>query len=247
MKNDPFIPIKGKYETHLGKHGTVLMRKTKKSKLEDIKRLFQKEKVLKIDSLFKVLGTKSRRTVHRYMREMEYLTSYSHAGQYYTLFEIADFDSNELWHYGDIGFSKHGTLVDTIVYCVNQSTEGMTNSELQDKFHVLVKAALIDLVKKNKLVREKRENLYVYTSPDPDRTKDQLKKREQMAFDKVDDAIAFRVLLAAYRFIEKTPSPEKVAAFLKNEGSKISLEIVRRVLQRYGVEKKTQGSSSSNS
>lgn len=223
------------------------MRKTKKCKLEDVKKLFQKEKVLKIDSLCKVFGTQSRRTVHRYMKEMEYLTSYSHAGQYYTLFEIAEFDSNELWHYGDIGFSKRGTLIDTIVHCVTQSTEGMTNNELQDKFHVLVKAALIDLVKKNKLVREKRAKLYVYTSPDPERTKIQLKQREQMALNKIDDATTFRVLLAAYQFIEKVPSHEKVAAYLKTEGSKISLEVVRQVLERYGVEKKTQGSSLSSS
>lgn len=220
------------------------MRKTKKSKLEEIKKLFQKEKVVKIDSLFKVFGTESRRTVHRYMKEIEYLTSYSHAGQYYTLLELAKFDANDLWHYGDIGFSKHGTLLDTIVFCVNQSTEGMTNSELQDKFHVVVKAALIDLVKKDKLVREKRAKLYVYTSPDTDKAKDQLQKRDQAVLNKIDDATAFRVLLAAYQFIEKIPSPEKVAAFLKNEGSKISLEVVRRVLEQYGVEKKTQVSSS---
>jgi hypothetical protein len=224
------------------------MRKTKKEKLEAVVKLFHKEKVLTIDQLFAVFKTKSRRTVHRYMKELEYRTSYSHAGQYYTLFEIAEFDANGLWRYNDIGFSRHGTLLDTIVYLVDRSPEGMTNNELQEKFHLVVKAALIDLVKKKMLVREKRTNRYVYVSPDPSKGQKQLKQRTEFTTDSlIDDSISLRVLLMAYRLVGRSVSPVQVATGLKKEGSKISLEVVHQVFQKYDIGKKTLDFTSSQS
>jgi len=224
------------------------MRKKKKEKLEAVIELFRREKVLKIDEFFTVFKTQSPRTVRRYIKELKYLTSYSHAGKYYTLFELAEFDANGLWHYGDIGFSKHGTLLDTIVYLVKQSSEGMTHFELQEKFHLVVKAALIDLIKKHKLVREKRMNLYVYLSPDSDRAQKQLRAREKSSSHRlIDQGVAFRVLLAAYQIVEEFPTPEQVAQELKKEGSKISLEAVQQVFCHYGLEKKTLDSSCSRS
>ena len=216
------------------------MRMIKKEKLEAVVKLFCKEKVLKIDSLFEVFKTESRRTVHRYMKELEYRTSYSHAGQYYTLFEIAEFDTNGLWHYGEIGFSRHGTLLDTIVYLVDRSPEGMTDNELQEKFRLVVRAALIDLVRKKMIVREKRTNRYVYLSPDLAKGKKQLKQREEISADSLmDDSISLRVLLMAYRLVGKQVTSEQVATALKKESSKISLEVVRQVFQKYDMGKKT--------
>ena len=82
------------------------MSSTKKDKLRAVREMFHKKKVLKINDIFKILGTKSRMTAYRYMKEMDYLTSYSHKAQYYTLREIAKFDSHGLWIYDDIGFSR---------------------------------------------------------------------------------------------------------------------------------------------
>jgi hypothetical protein len=220
------------------------MRETKKEKLKAVVELFRRKKVLKIDEFFTVFKTQSPRTVRRYIKELKYLTSYSHAGKYYTLFELAEFDANGLWHYGDIGFSKHGTLLDTIVYLVKQSSAGMTHNELQEKFHLVVKAALIDLVKKHKLTREKRMNLYVYLNPDSDGAQKQLRAREKSTSRQlIDQGVAFRVLLAAYKIIEEFPTPEQVAHVLKREGSKISLEVVQQVFCYYELEKKTSDSN----
>lgn len=215
------------------------MGNTKKDKLEAIKALFRKKKVLRIEDIFKLLETISRMTVHRYIKELDYFTSYSHKGQYYTLKEITQFDENGLWHHDDIGFSKHGSLFDTIVHFVNCSEEGMTSSELQMESRTVVKYALLDLVEKNKLSRAKPSEVYVYLSPDPTKAEKQLEKRQEMIIDSVDDAIALRVLLIAYRLINGAISPEQVANTLKKEGSNISLKIVQQVFQRYRLEKKT--------
>jgi hypothetical protein len=224
------------------------MYQTKRDKLESLKRLFEREKVLKIEDISKVVGSKSQRTVRRYIKELKYLTSYTHKGRYYALEETAKFNEHGLWHCNDVGFSKHGGLFDTITYFVKRSEAGMTSHELQNEAHTVVKYALLDLVEKDKIARSKPNNVYVYVSPNPAIAKRQLHKRQNIVADQtIDQETIFRVLLAAYQCIEKVPSPEKVTAFLKNEGSKISSEVVQRILQRYGVEKKTQDSSSSSS
>lgn len=219
----------------------------KREKLDAIKRLFKEKKVLKSEDLSRAIGSESRRTVHRYIKELKYLTSYTHKGRYYTLEEIAKFNEHGLWHCGDVGFSKHGGLFNTITYFVGCSEAGMTGQELQNKAHTVVKYALLDLVEKEKIARSKPNKVYVYVSPDPAIAKKQLHTRQNIVDvdQAIDQETVFRVLLAAYQFIEKIPSPEKVAAFLKSEGSKISLQVVRRILQRYGVEKKTRDFTSS--
>lgn len=213
--------------------------KTKKDKLRAIKNLFHRHKVLKLEDLSKVIGTTSRRTVHRYMKELEYLTSYSHKGQYYTLQEIANFDSDGLWHYDDIGFSKHGTLFNTITFLVDHSDVGMTSKELQVESHTQVKYALLDLIKDEKVTRIKLDKKYVYFSSDQAKAQKQQEKREYIpTVQAVDKDTTFRVLLAAYRFIENPPTPEQVTGYLNDKGSKISLEVVRNVFYRYDLEKK---------
>jgi hypothetical protein len=179
---------------------------------------------------------------------MHCLTSYSHGGRFYTLPKIATFDEHGLWHYGDIGFSKYGTLLATIVHFVNQSSSGLTNNVLQQWCQVKVKDALIDLMRENKLVREKHAKRYVYLSTDSVKAQDQLKKHKKaVAKLLVDDSTALRVLLAAYQLFETVPTPEQVLMVLKKEGSKISLEIVQQVFQNYELVKKTLDFDSSQS
>ena len=216
------------------------MSKPKQRKVERLQELFQKKKVLKTEDLAKVLATNSRTTIHRYLKEMRCLTSYSHSGRFYTLTEIAKFDESGLWHYGDIGFSKYGTLLATIVHFVSQSSDGLTNNALQQRCQVKVKDALIDLMRENKLIREKHAKRYVYLSTDSIKARDQLKKHKKAAAKLlVDDSTALRVLLAAYQLFKTAPTPEQVMDVLKKDGSKISLEIVQQVFQNYELGKKT--------
>jgi hypothetical protein len=218
--------------------------KTKKDKLEAARILFEKKMVLQIEDLKRSFGIKSRRSVLRYMKEMDYLVSYSHAGQYYTLRKLATFDETGFWHVGDIGFSKHGTLLDTIEHLVNASDSGMTSAELQRECRLTVKVALIDLINKKKLTREKNQKIYVYTSIEPEKAYSQLDMRKKLDLIEyaVDDATALRVLLKAYQMLKGNVTPEQVAAALSIEGSKISGEVVKQVFNHYNLEKKTQDS-----
>ena len=81
-------------------------------------------------------------------------------------------------------------------------------------------------------------NVYVYLSSDLTKAKQQLKIRQDVVDVAIDDAVALRVLLMAYRLIGSSISPELVADALRKEGSEISLTVVSYIFQQYELEKK---------
>ena len=68
-------------------------------------RLFHRQPVVLLDDLRRALGTKSRTTIFRILSAAGYLTSFDHAGRYYTLRRIPDFDERGLWFWRDVGGS----------------------------------------------------------------------------------------------------------------------------------------------
>ena len=67
--------------------------------------LFRREKVLDMRTLRGRFPSRSRRSLFRDLAGLGYLTSYSHAGRFYTLADIAEFDERGLWFFRNIGFS----------------------------------------------------------------------------------------------------------------------------------------------
>lgn len=124
-----------------------------------------------------VLSTMSRTTGFRYLRELHHLTSYTHNGKYYTLPGIAQFDSNGFWYFGDIGFSVHGTLIDTLHQAITQSAAGKSNSELEKHCGAKVQAALRTLLHSKRIARVKLEKRYLYVNVNPNAGDHQIRKR----------------------------------------------------------------------
>ena len=80
---------------------------------EALSKLLRKQKIATMPELMAALGTDARRTVFRKLRELDYRTSYSHRGCYYTLDRVAEFDEFGLWSRAGVWFSVHGTLLAT--------------------------------------------------------------------------------------------------------------------------------------
>ena len=75
-----------------------------------LENFIKSRRVVQMRDLFEVVQSTSRMTVFRRLSGVEYLCSYTHTGRYYTLFDIARFDSDGIWFYDDIGFSQNGSL-----------------------------------------------------------------------------------------------------------------------------------------
>lgn len=150
-------------------------------RIEDLQRLFRKQKIATMPELKTALGTEVDVTVFRKLNELSYRTSYSHRGQYYTLDALARFDPQGLWWYRSVGFSRHGTLVSTLETFVQDSEAGYFATELTEVLRVGVKEALLQLVRQGRLARESVSGLYVYCATD------RARRREQLLVRKVND------------------------------------------------------------
>jgi len=141
-------------------------------------RLLRRSKIATLDQLSAALGSASSITVFRKLDQLQYRTSYSHRGRFYTLDRIARFDDNGLWSHDSVWFSRFGTLVETAAAFVNRSPSGYFVAELDQALHVSVQDALLQLVSQGRLARQRVSGLYLYCSADPALRQRQLQARQ---------------------------------------------------------------------
>ena len=185
-----------------------------------------------------VIGNRSTRTAFRCLEQLGYISSYTHTRSYYTLKEIAAFNQDGFWHYGEIGFSIHGSLKDILVHLVNTSDTGCTHSELEQLQKCRAHNALRELVKDEKLQRKNIDGVYVYTTVDSEKAKRQLTHRNQ--FSKVpSENIIIDILIAAVMVLQSIGELTVAAVMRKLEERKNSItELeVAWTFQKYGLEK----------
>ncbi len=146
---------------------------------ENLRKLLLKQRIATIEELKAALGTGTDLTVLRKLKKLNYYTSYSHRGRYYTLEEITRFDEQGLWSFDSVRFSKHGTLIKTVEVLVETSEAGYFTFELESILKVSVKDALHKLVENRRLHREKVGNRWLYCSKDQHRRTRQLEYRNE--------------------------------------------------------------------
>ena len=142
---------------------SLIMNKIKYS-IQAIEKFLKHHKIATFDQLKAALGSPARCTVFRKLTNLEYLSSYSHRGKYYTLRSIAQFNALGLWSYRSVWFSRFGNLLDTTQALVESSEAGYTATELKEVLHVKTKHALTQLVRSGRIQREPFESVYVYLS-----------------------------------------------------------------------------------
>ena len=97
-----------------------------------LRALLLPNQIATLDEMKQALGTPVDITVFRKLKPLDYLTSYSHRGRYYTLREIARFDDLGLWSQADIWFSRFGTLLAQLPHytCRNWGKRGIPGNDL---------------------------------------------------------------------------------------------------------------------
>ena len=159
--------------------GNVDIMRTPQFHLDTLREYFRDQKIATLQQLQEQLGHPSARTVFRKLEALEYLSSYSHRGQYYTLQSIARFDEQGLWTRRDVWFSCFGNLLDTAEAFVKRSEAGYRAAELSEALHVECKHALVELVRRGRLERETLEGSYVYLATDRRQRSKQRRLRRQ--------------------------------------------------------------------
>lgn len=131
-----------------------------------VRKLLMDNNIATMDELKIAAGTNATMTVHRCLLRLGYMTSYSHRGRFYTLQSIPKFNSQGVWSYHDVKFSRHGNLLETAAAFIGQSDAGFTSFELEGYLQVELKHALLKLHRRGVLARVKHRGSFVYMSAD---------------------------------------------------------------------------------
>jgi len=140
--------------------------------------LFNRLHALTMPEMKAALGTQSDLTVFRKLSSLSYQTSYSHRGTFYTLKSIPRFDELGLWNCRGAWFSRHGTLLDTVVSLIEKASAGYVAAELVVLLHVPVKDALRQSVRAGRLHRQDFNGRYLYLAKERTRHQEQSAARQ---------------------------------------------------------------------
>jgi hypothetical protein len=217
---------------------------SKPEALEALRAFFKKKQLVMLPDIYTLLGTTSRMSVFRRLRELDYLSSFSHVGRYYTLRTVANFDPQGLWFYEEVGFSRFGNLKETVVHLVDQSVAGKTHEELEKQLRLRVHNTLLDLVRSGKIVRERFEDVFLYLSIRIDRAQEQLVRRREGAGDSAQDILpdetVIEVLAEIIRNNRIQIDQSAILLRLAQRGIRITALQLNQLCTRLGL-KKTLG------
>lgn len=203
--------------------------------------LFRRQSIAELDMLCATLKTQSRMSVFRRLSQVGYLTSYTHAGRYYTLRSLPVFDRDGLWCHQGVCFSQHGTLKSTLIQLVEQSDSGRTQHELQVRLRIRVHNALLDLVRRQRIGREPWTGQYLYVSRERERAGAQLAARrtqaEGSAAWEATTSSIIEVLLDLVRGAGMHVDAESVSERLSARGVMVTPTQVEEIFARHGVKK----------
>jgi hypothetical protein len=161
---------------------------------DSLRNLLLRDKIATLPDLKRVLGTDVDLTVFRKLKELDYLTSYSHGGRFYTLRQIAHFGADGLWSSAPAWFSRYGTLLATAEAFIRSSVAGYFAEELSALLHVGAQDVLRHLVQQKRISRELISGLFLYTAVDPAiRQRQRLTRRSNQSVPTVIDATRLEV------------------------------------------------------
>ncbi len=196
----------------------------------------------------------SHMTVARALKKYGYYTSYNHNAMYYVLGDVPEFNQLGLWTYRDIGFSKYGTLTQTIVALVNNASAGWTVAELEEQLQTKVANLVSRLVRNGLLQREilsGRQAVYMASVPKLRAQQHQhrlelLRQRASGDAGGLPEGCLPTDVIEVLRQMILTPgkSSEQMARCLKARTVSVTAGWVHRVIDYYDLKKKRHSSRS---
>lgn len=191
-------------------------------------------------------------TFLRALGKYGYYSSYNHNGAYYTLRDTPVFDENGLWLYGDIGFSRHGSLTETLRALIARAPAGATVLELEALLRAHVANQLCRLRSAGQIGGVQMGRNVVYVCADaPQAARQETRRRESLApppepappgalLAGVDAPVQLSVLVEMIRRPEA--SVAALSRTLQSRGVQVSAEQIRLMIGFYRLGKKTAGS-----
>jgi hypothetical protein len=159
--------------------GNIDIMRTQQYLSKKVGTYFTRSKIATLSQLRKALDNPNQRTVYRKLKSLDYISSYSHRGMYYSLQSIANFNAEGLWSHQSVWFSWFGSLLETAKAFIERSEAGYSAAELDEALHVETKHCLLSLIRAEKVQREKLQGCYIYFCSEAIKYSSQRKARVQ--------------------------------------------------------------------
>jgi hypothetical protein len=178
-------------------------------------------------------------SVRRFLSEVGYYSSFTHNGSWYTLRSIPRFEQDGLWFYRDIGFSRAGSLTNTLVELTTRSAAGMTAERLGEILHCRCHSVLVHLWRRGRLQRCRIGRSHVYLAADPAIAEVQRQSSESLALVRLPAEIEVLVLV---EFIKNPESGfvQLAEALSRSRGVTVEAARIERLFEDHGLKKTTR-------
>ena len=205
----------------------------------DVVRAFRAPRVLTLEQLCRKMRA-SRSTVLRRLDEHGYYSSYNQSGKFFTINEVAQFDSHGLWVCNAARFSEHGNLKETAWHFVENSQHGMTHEELAALLGVRSHNSLLELVQEEWTHRERLGSTFVYFSHQASVRRKQVHRRKSLLEEGEKPRPSARQIIAALLELIKDPQAprQKIVLRCQRSGVPISHQLVDAIFETYDLDKK---------
>lgn len=206
---------------------------------EQVERLLHRRKCWMLADLAQALDY-ALVSVRRLLKQIGYFRSYTHNGKWYTLRDSPQFNREGLWHFKDIGFSRHGCLTATIASLVARSPSGLSARDLAQKLQHPCHAVLTHLHSDHVLDRIKVGGQFRYLATEQPINR---RQREAAAITPLPSPFtSLSTQAAVWVLVEHIKNPElsfeQIAARLQDQRQlTVVPETIRRFFQEQGLKK----------
>ena len=175
-------------------------------------------------------------STRRFLTQAGYYSSFTHNGRWYTLRSIPRFSQQGLWFFGDIGFSKAGSLTRTLVALIEASRTGMSAEQLGQTLRCRCHSVLVGLYRKGLIDREHQGRSHIYLAADPKTAEAQRRAEASAEVAILPAEIAVMVLA---EFIRKpSMAPAQLARRVSGKtGVLIDADQIQALFKQHGIKK----------
>jgi len=180
-------------------------------------------------------------STRRFLAENGYYSSFTHNGKWYTLRKSPHFDRDGICFLDTIGFSRVGSLTNTLLKLIIRSQSGMSAEQLGKKLRCRCHSILVQLYRQGKVYRQKQGRAYVYLAVDSSTQALQLQALEKKSTHIKTGLPAEIVVLILVEFIQHPNCSFEQLATRITRQCHIVLHAaqIEELFVRHGLKKKT--------
>jgi hypothetical protein len=203
--------------------------------IQKLTALFQQQPCWRIEPLGQQLQC-SIISVRRLLAKIGYYSSFTHNGGWYTLASIARFSRDGLWFFQDIGFSRAGSLTQTLVVLISASPAGLSAEQLGQVLHCRCHSVLVHLWRKGLIQRYRPGRSHIYLSADAAVAAAQQRAGQPVAAVPLPAQIAVLVLAEFIRHPQAQAQQLATAVSVKT-GLHIQAGQIQGLFDQHGIKK----------